>query len=71
MEVNSIQSDVLYNCIKGVLLGPNQALINGEEVFVAFKGFVSWDIEYNKEYFFEIEKSNKPYLTIIDLVKIS
>lgn len=62
---------MLYNCVKGVLLDPNLAIINGEETIVALKPFLPWNLEFNKEYFFEIERNSDYYLTIIDLVKIN
>lgn len=61
---------VLYNCVKGILLGPNLALIDNKEVPIIPKGYVPWDLEYNSEYFFEVEE-HSGYLAIIDLVKIN
>lgn len=61
---------MLYNCIKGVLLGPNLALIDNKEVPVIPKGYVPWDLKYNVEYFFEVEE-HLGHLVIIDLVKIN
>ena len=45
-------------------------LIDGKEIPIIPKGYVSWDLEYNSEYFFEVEERSG-HLAIIDLVKIN
>lgn len=57
-----------YNCIKGVLVSPNAALINNELISIIPKGYVSWNFELGKEYFFEINSYYPDYLVVSDFV---
>lgn len=57
-----------YNCIKGVWVSPNAALINNELKSIIPKGYVPWNFELGKEYFFEIDSYYPDYLVVSDFV---